>query len=356
MRGVALVAVVLSHLWIVWPSWVFAGPFARGGFVGVDLFFVLSGFLITTLLLTEQGRTGTIRLRSFYWRRALRLLPALWLLLVVHAIYAVSTGYPPFGNPAQEWTSVAAASMYVMNWHVLWNPKDAADLVPTWSLAIEGQFYLVWPLVVLGVIGLRRRFELSAGVLLAALAAVSVWRLVVFDHQGWSAAYLRSDTHIDGLLLGSLVGCAWVRGWTPDHLPRWLLWPAAATATAVLLRTRADSQFAYAGGTTVFILAAAVILLVVVSDPRQTLGPVGRGTAFLGRMSYGIYLWHFPALWAFSRWGTGWGNWPRAAGAAAVTVAGVAVSRHFVELPALRLKPRVRPPATPARASASAVG
>lgn len=338
VRGTALVLVVLAHLFIIWPTWTFHRTFSGGGFLGVDLFFVLSGFLITALLLEEESRRGFVRLGSFYWRRALRLLPALWLVLVAHLVYAVVDGYPPFGQSRFEWSMLRAGATFSMNWHVLWRPFEAADLTPLWSVAIEGQFYLVWPFVVLGLLGLRRAPVLAAGFLLALFTAVSIWRLVLFEREGWEASYLRSDAHVEGLVLGALVACAFIRGWTPERLPRWLLWAAVAVAAGLVTQLRADERITYAGGTTLFLLAAALVLLVLVTERRPLRGPLAHTTAFLGRVSYGVYLWHFPVFWAVSRDGLELGNARRFLVASAVTAAGVAVSWFAVERPALRLK------------------
>ena len=348
IRGVALVLVVLCHLWIVWPTWTFAKAFSGGGFVGVDLFFVLSGFLITALLLDEQARTGAVRLASFYWRRALRLLPALWFFLAAYLVYAVVADYPPFGRSSDDWQSIRAGLTFGMNWHVLWHPLNTADLTPLWSLSIEAQFYVLWPLVVLTLVGLHRSPRTTVLAIAALFAAVSVWRLVLFERHGWETAYLRSDSHIDGLLLGSLVACAWVRRWTPDRLPRWLLWAGWGLAGGVFLVIRADDRFAYAGGTTLFLLGSATVVLVAMSSGDRQPGPLGRATGLLGRWSYGLYLWHFPVFWASTRWGRGWSDEARFASACAVTTVGVVVSHYLVERPALRLKRRSTPaPWTP---------
>ena len=361
LRGLALVCVVLAHLWIiVLPmSWL-QRQFADGGFVGLEVFFVLSGFLITALLLGEHGRTGTLGLAGFYWRRALRLVPALWFALAVHVAYAATAGYPPSGTAPGELERVAAAGGFFMNWLARSSPNDAADLTHTWSLAFEAQFYLVWPLLVGGVLALRRSPVLLAAVNGALVVAVSIWRLVIFEQQGWEAAYLRSDSHLDGLLVGSLVACAWVNGWTPPRLPRWILWAGAGAIGAMILLLRADQRLAYAGGTTVVLLATALVVLVVATEARQHLGVFGRTTALLGRWSYGIYLWHFPVMFAVTGRAHGWSNLERVVVTAAVTAAGVLVSRYLVELPALRLKRdrrRVRPTwgAVPVSAGAGAV-
>ena len=340
VRGVAVILVILTHLFIIWPTFTFQSTFSGGGFLGVDLFFVLSGFLITGLLLEEEARHGVVRLGGFFARRALRLLPALWLVLAAHLIYAVIDGYPPFGVRAWEWSTLRAGALFHMNWHVLWEPLQAADLTPLWSVAIEGQFYLVWPFVVVGLLGLRRAPLLGAGLLLALFVAVTVRRLVLFDGDGWEAAYLRSDSHVDGLVLGALAACAWVRGWIPARLPRWLLWAAAAVAAVLVTQLRADDRTTYAGGTTLFILAAAAVVLVLVSDPRPLRGPLAHVTALFGRVSYGVYLWHFPVFWAVTRDGTHLTNLERFGIAATVTTVGVAASWYLVEQPALRLKGR----------------
>jgi peptidoglycan/LPS O-acetylase OafA/YrhL len=356
VRGIAVVMVLLSHLWVVWPSWVFAGPFSRAGFLGVDLFFVLSGFLITALLLDEQARTGGIRLAAFYGRRALRLFPALWLLLAVHVVYAWLTGYPPFHLDV-ELENIQASVLYYMNWRVLWQPAEVGDLSTIWSLAIEEQFYLVWPLAVLLVIGLRRRLANVVAVLVAAIVVVTCWRFYVFEHHGWPSAYLRTDTRIDGLLWGALAACLWVRGWTPAVLPRALLWAAVAVATGVFLVIEADGTFAYAGGLTAFVVAASVIVLVLVSSPVRSPGPLGVISRHVGQLSYGLYLWQAPVLHAFERWGRfRWSNELRGYGAISVTVACALVSRALVERPALRLKARLTPPRGAEPAPSTAAG
>jgi len=345
IRGIAVVMVLLSHLWLVWPTWVFVEDFTQGGFLGVDLFFVLSGFLITALLLDEQARTGRVRLLAFYGRRALRLFPALWLLLGAHVVYSALTDYPPFGRSDFEWDNIEASVLYWMNWRVLWNPLAAGDLSTLWSLAIEEQFYLVWPLAVLVVIGVRRRLINVTTFLVLAIVAVTVWRWFVFDRHGWQAAYLRTDTRIDGLLWGALTACLWVRGWTPRTLPRGLLWGAAALAAVVFVNVEADGSFAYAGGLTLFVIAASGVVLVLVSSPPRAAGPLGIATQHLGRISYGLYLWQAPVFHAFERWGRfRWSNEVRAFGAIATILACALVSRALVEAPALRLKARLSPP------------
>lgn len=345
IRGVAMITVYLAHLWIIWPSWTFSRTFADGGFIGVDVFFVLSGFLITGLLLDEQARTRAIRLGAFYGRRALRLLPALWFGVAAYLLYARANDYPPFHSSALTFADTRATLLFGMNWQTVWHPTKVADFTALWSLSLEAQFYVVWPLVVVTLVGLHRSTRTVVSVIVGLFVVISLRRLQLFETQGWFAAYLRSDSHVDGLVLGSLVACAWVRGWTPDRLPRWLSWAAWAGLAGLLLVLRADARVTYAGGTTLVLLAGAVLVLVAVTTGRQEQGPIGRVTGLVGRLSYGIYLWHFPVLWAAERWGRGWSDEARLGSSLAVTAVGVAISRVAVELPALALKGRRRPPA-----------
>jgi peptidoglycan/LPS O-acetylase OafA/YrhL len=121
LRAFAVSLVVLSHLWEVAPWFHFREIFSNAGFLGVDLFFVLSGFLITALLLQEQYDTGRIRFSRFYLRRVIRLLPALLAMIGVYLVYAQQTGWPPFGRRDFAFDSVRATLLYGMNWQVLWN-------------------------------------------------------------------------------------------------------------------------------------------------------------------------------------------------------------------------------------------
>ena len=167
----------------------------------------------------EQHDTGRIRFGRFYLRRALRLLPALFFFFAVYLVYARYNDWPPFARPQDALDSVQATSLYYMNWRVLWTPLATADLAAMWSLSIEEQFYLVWPVLVAGYLGYRQRAGTVVTFLAMAFAAVTVWRIVVFHRYGWEAAYLRTDTRVDGLILGALVASLFVRGLTPAKLP-----------------------------------------------------------------------------------------------------------------------------------------
>jgi peptidoglycan/LPS O-acetylase OafA/YrhL len=301
LRAFAVTIVVLSHIWEVAPYFHFREIFSNSGFLGVDLFFVLSGFLITALLLQEQHDTGRIRLGRFYLRRAFRLLPALFAMLAVYLVYAHFADWPPFGSRTFVLESVRATLLYIMNWQVLWNPFAVGDLVALWSLAIEEQFYFVWPLVVIAFVGISRGARRVVPTLAGAVVAVTLWRVIVYQLWGWDAAYLRTDTRVDGLLIGALLASLFVRGLTPARLPRWTPWAVIAVWVPLMLTVKADAAFAYNGGITLWVLASAVMILYVVSDPRPLRSWVARGAEKVGKGSYAIYLWQVPVIRAVGR-------------------------------------------------------
>jgi peptidoglycan/LPS O-acetylase OafA/YrhL len=197
LRGLAILAVVLFH-----SSWVSAG------YMGVDVFFVLSGFLITCLLLQEWEDHGKIDIAAFYWRRALRLAPALIALILICSAY--ETLYPACGSSLPLWSRALYAISYFSNW--LWalgGPVTASPLCSfyaLWSLAIEEQFYLIWPLT---LVGLLRR-SISKRTLAFAICGVIV-SLNAFRLYLWSSGapywriYAGSDTHADPILIGCLL-------------------------------------------------------------------------------------------------------------------------------------------------------
>ena len=305
VRGVAIAAVIAFHL-----------GYLGGGWVGVDIFFVLSGFLITSLLLDEQARSGKIRLRAFWARRARRLLPALSLVLVALALYAWVGG--PGVVSAQLRSPAVATMLYSANWqqiaagHNYFSHFQAVNpLQPTWSLAVEEQYYLAWPLLFLGLVRLGRRRSIAPLVILTALLAVAsaVWMGVAAHTQGFERAYLGTDTRAWELLLGGL-GAMALRSAQPVRHPA--LWSGAtvvATGGVVLGTALAGGPpgWMWDGG---LVAIAACVLVVVVGSVRHPEGPVARLLAttalrWLGRISYSLYLWHWPVIVLLTRATTG---------------------------------------------------
>jgi peptidoglycan/LPS O-acetylase OafA/YrhL len=284
LRAVAIVLVLLFHA---------RAPFGLGGFVGVDVFFVLSGFLITSLLLGEYAARGTVSLRSFYWRRAVRLCPALFALLAVYLLVAPIV-WPGAANHGLE---SAVAGLYLSDYAVafLGIPQFIGH---TWSLSVEEHFYLLWPLVLLWAC---RRFtarQLVIGLAVAWVAA-TLWRAAcVADGQSWQLAYYRFDTRLSGLLLGALLAAlardpaalAGVR----RYMPRAVLWLPLALLAGYRFRWGAMEVLVW--GLPVIELCTLAVLMEI-----QRAGGLSRVLAhpslvWLGKMSYGVYLWHYPIM------------------------------------------------------------
>jgi peptidoglycan/LPS O-acetylase OafA/YrhL len=329
LRALAVLGVVAFHG---------APQLVPGGYVGVDVFFVLSGFLITTLLLEELDSRATVSLRRFYARRALRLVPAL--VAMVAVVMVVEAVRPPVGIPVNAARDGLSALAYVSNWMLAWHRSAGGLLGHTWSLAQEEQFYLVWPVVLLGLLRVGgRRF--AAVACLSGAGTVWFLRAIAFSH-GVSKVrlYHGPDARADALLIGCALALARSLGYTP-RVPRAVLVASIATLGAVALWVPRSSGLLYSGGFTVIAFAAAAIIvrIVVVPHPRLVSVLSRDPLVRLGRISYGIYLWHAPIYlvvhpliggpaWLGPLWLT-----PLAVGAAQM-------SFRFIERPALAAKAR----------------
>ncbi len=263
----------------------------KGGFLGVDVFFVLSGFLITSILLREQSTTGSVRFGAFYRRRALRLLPALFAFLTVHVVYASIVHV----QAAVERSSVMAAVFYYYNWKLVYSfPLVRPELTHLWSLSIEEQFYFVWPVALIFLLGVRRRLSTVVVVMSASILALAVWRMMLARHLSPALVYFRTDAQADALLVGALAAHLWMRGTVPWK--RFLApaaWVALAFMTVCIYRVESDHQFLYNGGFTLIAIAVAVMLLATLESswcPARVL--TTRPLRAVGRVSYGLYLWH----------------------------------------------------------------
>ena len=338
------------------------GGFSTAGYFGVDVFFVLSGFLITTLLLGEEAENGRVRFGSFWSRRARRLLPGLLLMLVAVDIYvarwAPSGRYPGFRGDA---LSVLG---YISNWHFIaassnyFSATGAPSLLThTWSLAIEEQFYLLWPLILWGAVRLARRTGRSPGAVIGILAgggalASAAWMATLFrSGTDLSRLYYGTDTHGQSILVGAaLAGWAATRPGLLARCGRPLLALAALGGLVTAACTMGSSDpITYEGGFLLVGLLSAVLIANVAGRPAGRLarvlsiGPV----TYIGRISYGMYLWYFPVFAVIDRAGTGLSGAGLFATRSVADVAVAAASFHLVEQPLRVWRPRGRPIFTP---------
>ena len=297
LRGLAVLAVLLYHADV---------RQVPGGFLGVEAFFVLSGYLITSLLLGEWEYRGRIGLFKFWQRRAWRLGPAMGA-MVLTTVVVVAIWLP--GRLCLLCPDALAAIGYVSNWQFIITQRpyfEAMGRPPllrhTWSLAVEAQFYLIWPLVVIAALrnGSRRRVLTMA--LAGALASASLMAVLFDPDADPSRVYYGTDTRLSGILLGAALACLWPPHHVKDERPtRWSGLVGMAGLGGLALACVYVDEFQlwlYRGGmVAISLLSVATIWAAVQSRagrfPRLLGGALLR---WLGTRSYGIYLWHWPVF------------------------------------------------------------
>jgi peptidoglycan/LPS O-acetylase OafA/YrhL len=293
LRGISILLVYIHHLY---------HPLLPGGFFGVDVFFVLSGFLITSLLVQEWEREGSISLKNFYIRRVLRLMPALITLILIIGGFALI--FLDKRRTAETYQGIWLTLSYASNWLYAFGYFSANNpLGITWSLAIEEQFYLTWPLL----LGLALRFKLGRRWILFTLAlfiAIIPLHRKILVEQGANIfrLYYGSDTRADTLLVGCLAGLLVSWNLFPQNRRLEISMKSLAAVAGIFLgyligtASWMDLMLYQAGGYTLVALSIALILIVLlVSPPRSALlvlrfAPL----VWVGRISYGLYLWHWP--------------------------------------------------------------
>jgi peptidoglycan/LPS O-acetylase OafA/YrhL len=356
IRALAIVLVLVFHGGFTW---------AGGGFFGVDVFFVLSGFLITGLLVSEYRQNSGIGLKRFWGHRIRRLVPALLVMLAGVALYGFFVASPDTLDQLRS--NAVATLLYVNNWHQISGGQGyfaalntPQPLLHTWSLSIEEQFYVVWPLVVLGVLRWSRSLRSLLVLTVVGAVASAVDMAVVYGNgAGEARAYYGTDTRAQALLIGAALAIVLahplprrraggvptttlVRTFTLGRGARVALvvlgGAGLATVLGLAYSVDATSAWIYRGGFTLVALATAAVIASVALLPR---GPWGRALSvrpvrYVGAISYGLYLYHWPIFVVLTHERTGLSGWPLFILRVGCSVAVAAVSLHFLELPIRR--------------------
>jgi peptidoglycan/LPS O-acetylase OafA/YrhL len=347
IRGVAMIGILGVH----------AGVYlTAGGFFLLDSFFALSGFLITSLLIVEWRKRGTIKLGAFWARRARRLLPALFFMLLgvafLYGIFVPAGTYPTLRGDA------LSALFYFANWHYIVSGSDyfhmtglTSPLIHTWSLAVEEQFYLVWPLVFLGVLKIWRSLRILLVVAIVGALASALEMALLYNPTDINRLYFGTDTHAQSVLVGATLALGlalWAernrKGDAQDWQARtpWgrgvltVIGVAGLVVSGLLCATvHSDDVFAYRGGFLLAAIASGAVLLSVSCAQTSLVAkllsfPV---FTFIGRISYGMYLWHFPLFIFINEQRTGLSGWSLYVVRVIPTVGVALLSFYLVERP-----------------------
>ncbi len=350
IRTIAVFLVILFHV---------SAPRFAAGYIGVDIFFVLSGYLITAGLMRETGREGRINLGNFWLRRFKRLMPAALLTLAAVTVWMLWLA------PLYQIRSVSAdlwwTLLYVANWHLMTAGSYFSDtgtpspLLHMWSLAVEEQFYVVWPLLLLATMGVvllvtraRRDSErlghvklfghVAGWLTLVLIIASALTMYLVFDPALPDRAYMGTDAKAFEPLLGALVAILLtnpaIKSWLRRH-HQVLAWIGVAVMVALFPFLDGPPDLYYQWGALAFCIGALLLIVgMVLSEGEGVLAKVlgWEPIAYLGRISYGLYLWHWPlAIWIIGdREGF---RWVRAIAVIVLTVVAAVASYHLVEMP-----------------------
>jgi peptidoglycan/LPS O-acetylase OafA/YrhL len=362
IRGVAILVIMSYHGGVFLTS---------GGFYSLDMFFALSGFLITSLLLSEWQRTARIRLGQFWSRRARRLLPALLVMLLAVAFFAA------FLVPADTYPTLRgdsfSAIFYYANWHFIASGSNyfnqtalTSPLTHTWSLAVEEQFYLVWPLIFLGVFKLWKSTRALLVVCVVGALASAVEMGLLYSPNDVNRVYYGTDTRAQSLLVGAALAVSlslwadrrrragtFVAGSDRGRRrlggdPAWAVQTAGGRAAALAVglagvamsavlwtAVSPNDALAYRGGFLLAALATTAVLFSVVCSQRSVLARClsVAPLRYVGRISYGLYLWHFPLFIYLDHARTGLTGYPLFAVRVAATLVVATCSFYLIERP-----------------------
>lgn len=304
LRAIAVLLVMFYHLELLVPGLRMVAP---GGFLGVDVFFVLSGFLITSILLKEYSQTARISLSGFYLRRTLRLVPAFWLFLIV--LYLGGDLLLPVKEAAIIYSenNFLYSLTYLMNWHRGLGAVTG-NLNHTWSLAIEEQFYVIWSLLLFKAFGISMsRKQIAVGT--ACLIVILVIQRAVRTAGGTDidVLYYSTDTRIDAILIGCLTSLIYCWKLIPPAALKSRMFDRITLASlivgsGIVISFQHQDRLLYYGFLSIFSVSTAVSILWLVSRETSLVHKVLeiRGLRWIGQISYGLYLWHY-VLYEFAK-------------------------------------------------------
>ncbi len=350
IRGVAVMLVFISHLHMILSPeltfrevtpWKFINRTFEAGFLGVDIFFVLSGFLITSLLLKERSSNQSGMVSRFYKRRALRLLPALYALLIVDFFVSRWENFPR----DIQWRTTWHALLYLNNWNIVWNfGATQDDLGHLWSLGIEEQFYIVWPIVMITIAALKIPPKIAIS-LTAIFAVFVTWHRLDLWNNGvsWLFLYVRTDARVDSLLIGATFAYVYRHYRVPPKILNLLA--TSSFIGFIYIKYRFGSlplhPFLFQGGFTVIAVLAGTIILAAAEGAwfaNRVL--ISRPLTVIGKVSYGLYLWHLPVFFVLGRHVTSGPKPLRILIGIVIASAVTSLSWYFVEKPFLNIKNR----------------
>ncbi|MEO4048041.1 acyltransferase [Pseudomonas sp. CAU 1711] len=290
LRGLMALGVIFAHVKLSWFP---------GAQIMMDIFFVISGFLITLILLRNIERTGQLQLFKFFSRRVRRLYPALMLVIVVYLIAAVFLVH----DLAPVWEDAVRTLLYYSNWTKLNAHVYPTYFEHTWSLSIEEQFYLLWPALLLVVLKLRlsrvKVLLLFAGFMVVAVA----WRnFLINEGVEWSRVYYGLDTRMDAFFMGGILALAWDawgEGWHRSPVFLRLMQASALVLCALVLFCKPREIYYFVWQQSLVLLLSSATILVLIAPTKNRLKSFlsCRPIQGIGLMCYGIYLWHWPLLW-----------------------------------------------------------
>lgn len=300
LRAFAVLAVVIYHLNTDW---------APGGLLGVGIFFVLSGYLITDILASQWERNRRFDMADFWIRRARRLLPAMFVMVAVVSLWSLFGDHSRLSALAGD---IPAALLYVSNWWFIFHKVSyfesfgpASPLGHLWSLAVEEQFYLIWPLLLLlGLKFLPKRGQLAVWILSLSLISALLMALLYIPGEDPSRVYYGTDTRIFALLVGAALAVVWPSAKLKSQVsPPALTFLDTAGAISLLLliwlvwHTNEYQTFLYRGGMLIIAIITTILIAVLAHPASRLAAIIGcKPLRWLGKRSYGLYLWHYPVI------------------------------------------------------------